>query len=94
MKRDKTAFALALSASIKKARGERSYQDVSNATNGAISARMIANYEDGTEPRYSTLLVLAAALGCKVSELVGVEVIRASEKKDTAKLVSLVECSA
>lgn len=90
MKKGKTAFALALGARMKEARGERSFQDVSDASRGAVSARMIDNYEQGTEPRYSTLLILAAALGCRLSDLVPAPVIRASERKQPGMLLELL----
>lgn len=91
MKKGKTAFALALGANLKKARGERSFQDVADATGGAVSSRMVDNYEQGTEPKYSTLLVLAAALGCKLSDLVPADVIRASDRKQTGTLLALLD---
>lgn len=91
MAREKTAFALALGAKLKKARGERSFQDVSDATRGAVSSRMVDNYEQGTEPKFTTLLVLAAALGCKLSDLVPAEVLKASERKQTGTLLALLD---
>lgn len=86
----KTAFAVALGERLKAARGDRSLQDVADMTNGFIQARMLRNYEGGTEPRFATLLVLAAALGYKPFELIPSSIYEASAEKDAAKLVSLV----
>lgn len=89
-KEGKTAFAVTLGGRLNPARGERTLQDVANATNGFVHPRMIANYEEGTEPRYSTLVVLAAALGVQVSDLVPASVTAASKLRDPEKLVSLI----
>lgn len=86
----KTAFAVALGERLKSARGERSLQDVADMTNGFVQARMLRNYEAGTEPRFATLLVLAAALGFKPFELMPGAIYEASANKDAAKLVELV----
>ncbi len=85
--KEKTVFAESLGAKLRAARGERTYQDVADATGGFVHPRMVQNYEEGTEPRYSTLVVLVAALGLKMSDVVPVEILRASEKRETSKLV-------
>lgn len=87
---NRTLFARRLGAKLRAARGERSYQEVSDATDGAIQARMVQNYEEGTEPRFSTLLVLASALGYTVGELLP-DVMSAADEKDTAALVAFLK---
>jgi len=86
----RSKFALRLGAKLRTARGNRSYQEISDSTDGAIQARMIQNYEEGVEPRFSTLLVLVSALGYTVADLLP-EVVTAADEKDTATLVAFVK---
>ena len=88
--KEKTQFAETLGGKLRAARGERSYQDVADATGGFVHPRMIQNYEEGTEPRYTTLVVLVAARGLKMSDVVSGEILRASERRDTSKLVEVI----
>lgn len=90
MSKDRTAFTLALAAKLKELRGERTFQEVSDATLGAVSARMVDKYERGTEPRFATLLILASALGCKLGDIIPAAVLKASEKRKTGELIELL----
>jgi hypothetical protein len=85
----KRQFAKRLGEKLRSARGSRSYQEIADNTGGMIQARMVQNYEEGTEPRYSTLLVLVSALGYTLADLVP-EVVSASDEKDTAALLAAV----
>lgn len=87
---ERTGFALALGANLKTARGERSFIDISEASGGYVHPRMVQNYEDGTEPRLSTFLVLAAALGVAPTDLIPPSVVAASEARSPAELVRII----
>lgn len=88
-KRDKSEFAVRIGRKLRELRGSRSFSDVSEATGGAVSARLVQYYEQGTEPRFGSLLALLSALGATPNEFAP-ELMRASAARNAAEVCRIV----